>query len=145
MTAGKFLIEMTDERFFMPANDEVIEFIRRVNPSAHSDVGSVLLELCADEPGAHAYSPSFKSCAYVVLHTDRNRIFAIAFGQRGLAFRLSTSEVDEAIRDGGLRESSIGNDWVRFSPWDEAGKTGTSERLRRWFARAYDAAVRTKG
>ena len=55
--AGKFLIELTDPRFQIADNADVIEFIRRVNPFAHSDVGSMLFDLGKEIPGAHAYCP----------------------------------------------------------------------------------------
>ena len=41
----KFLIDLTDARFSIPENEDVLGFIRRVNPFAHSDVGTVLFEL----------------------------------------------------------------------------------------------------
>ena len=43
--AGKFLIDLTDDRFHVAGNEDVLAFVRRTNPFAHSDVGSLLLEL----------------------------------------------------------------------------------------------------
>ena len=146
---GKFLIDVTDARFFVTPNDDVIAFVRRANPFAHSDVGSLLIALGKELPGVHAYCPSYKSCAYVVLHTDADRIFAIAFGQRGLAFRLAAPALAEAIADGGTPAPEIGPDWVRFEPWDATAKPDARERLRRWcrhaFADATAAARDTQG
>jgi hypothetical protein len=138
---GRFLIDATDARFRIPANDDVIEFIRRANPFAHPDVGSLLLELGRDTPGAHAYCPSFKSCAYVVLHTDADVIFAIAFGQRGLAFRVPDAERTDALADGGVVAPEIGPAWVRFEPWDSHQRAETHARLERWCERALAAAI----
>jgi len=53
---GKFLIDVTDPRFLIAANEHVIEFVRRTNPFAHTDVGIPLLELAKELPGAHAPS-----------------------------------------------------------------------------------------
>lgn len=148
--SGKFLIDLTDARFHVDANADVLAFIRRANPFAHSDVGSLLLDLGESLPGVSAYSPSFASCAYVVLHTESNRIFAIAFGQRGLAFRPALSERAAALADGGTAAVHIGPDWVRFAPWGTTnGPTGVNdrdarERLRRWCAKAFDAARATE-
>ncbi len=139
--AGKFLIDVTDARFLIPANDDVIGFIRRANPFAHSDVGSVLLELGRDTPGAQAYCPSYGSCAYVVLHTDQHRIFAIAFGQRGLAFRLGAAARADALQDHGEPATAIGAEWIQLSPWDVPGITGAADRLQRWCARALADAM----
>ena len=84
-----FLIDLTDERFKIPSNQAVIEYIRRENPFAHSDIGAVLIRLAKLVPGAQYYSPSFSSLAYVVLHTEANLIFAIAIGMLKIDFRLS--------------------------------------------------------
>jgi hypothetical protein len=133
-----WLIDMTDPRFLGTDNEAVIEFIRRANPFAHSDVGSLLLELGKGITGAHAYSPSYKQYAYVVLHTDVSRIFAIAYGQRGLAFRLAAPSYSEALADDGTAAGDIGPDWVAFDPWNP--NVSTSElraRLERWSLQAF--------
>ena len=82
------LIDLTDERFKIPANRAVIEYIRRENPFAHSDIGDMLIRLGKLVPGAQYYCPSFSSLAYVVLHTKANVIFAIAIGMLKIDFRL---------------------------------------------------------
>ena len=139
---GKFLIDLTDARFRIAANEDVMEFVRRVNPFAHTDVGTRLLALGKEIPSARAYCPSYGSCAYVVLHTGADRIFAIAFGQEGLCFRISPTARADALADGGAPAPEIGADWVCFAPWDTRAMTGTHERLRRWCARAFtDAAA----
>jgi hypothetical protein len=129
---------MTDPRFLTADNDEVIEFIRRVNPFAHSDVGSLLLDLGKKLAAAHAYCPSYKQYAYVVLHTGESRIFAIAFGQHGLAFRLAPSSYAAALADGGIADGDIGRDWVTFDPWNPKVPTAELQaRLERWSAQAF--------
>lgn len=133
-----WLIDMTDPRFLVAANEDVIEFIRRANPFAHSDVGSLLLDLGKQLTGAHAYSPSYKQCAYVVLHTEASRIFAIAYGQRGLAFRLATSSYGDALADQGTAAADIGPDWVAFDPWNSnVSATERQARLDRWSFRSF--------
>jgi hypothetical protein len=134
---GKFLIDLTDQRFLIAANEDVIGFVRRTNPFAHTDVGIRVLELAKELPGAHAYCPSYMSCAYVVLHNDASRIFAIAYGQRGLAFRLAPVGYAEAVEDGGTPAPAIGPDWLSFAAYDMKGETGTRERLTHWCARAF--------
>jgi len=136
--AGKFLIEVTDERLFVPGNEEVLEFVRRANPFAHSDVGSLLLDLGKQIEGASAYSPSYRQFAYVVLHTEAWIVRAIAFGQSGLAFRLSPASRDAALADRGMAAPEIGADWVAFNPWDvDVSRGETRERLVRWCAQAF--------
>jgi hypothetical protein len=139
--AGKFLIELTDPRFAIDDNADVMEFIRRVNPFAHSDVGSILFELGKEIHGAHAYCPVPSVYSYVVLHTDANRIFAIAFGMSGLAFRLALSDEAAARSDGGIRAADIGAGWMRFEPWGRDSRAVTGARLRRWCACAHANAT----
>ncbi len=137
-TDRKWLIDVTDPRFMIAGNEAVIEFIRRVNPFAHSDVGSLLLDLGRKIEGVRAYCPSYKQYAYVVLHTDTWRIFAIAYGQRGLAFRLSQASRGDAVGDGGATAGDIGDDWVKFDPWNpKVSAPQMKARLERWTARAF--------
>jgi hypothetical protein len=128
---GKFLIDVTDARFMTPQNADVIEFIRVKNPFAHSDVGSIAFDYAKLIPGARAYCPAPKSYAYVALHDDNDRIFAIAFDMRGFALRLPPARIDEAVTDGAVCAPKIGSDWVTFDPWDAKDKT-RKEKLERW-------------
>ena len=133
--AGKFLIDLTDARFQTPQNADVIEFIRRANPFAHSDVGSVAFEFAKAIPGAHAYAPAARSYSYVALHDGRDRIFAIAYGQKYFGLRLATSLIDEAGLDGAVRAPEIGSVWVTFVPWDAKDKS-RMQKVRAWTERA---------
>jgi hypothetical protein len=138
---GKFLIDLTDARFLIAGNEHVLQFVRRANPFAHSDVGSLLLALGKEVPGAQAYCPSYAQCAYVVLHTEASQIFAIAFGQRELAFRLAPASVAVAIADG-AGASAIGANWVAFTAWgDRASGIDGHGRLQRWCAQAFAEAA----
>lgn len=107
-----FLIDLTDERFKILANNAIIEYIRRANPFAHSDLGDKLINLAKRIPGAHYYCPNFSACAYVVLHTERNLIFAIASGMWTFALRLPPKVVSQAVADGTGEYSDIGSDWL---------------------------------
>lgn len=142
---GKFLIDLTDPRFRVAGNEDVLEFVRRTNPFAHSDVGSLVLDLGKEVTGARAYSPSYAQCAYVVLHTEAWRIFAIAFGQRGLAFRLTPSSRARALGDAAVAAPEIGPSWVAFDPWDVATRASDLRaRLQRWCSQAFaDVTVST--
>jgi len=118
-----------------PDNADVIEFIRRKNPFAHSDVGSILFEYAKQIPGAHVYCPSARSFAYVILHDDNDRIFAIAFDQHGFGIRLAPASIDAAVGDGAVRAPEIGADWVTFNPWDVNDKSRT-QKMKTWTERA---------
>lgn len=139
--AGRFLIDVTDARFSIPDNADVLEFIRRANPFAHSDVGGIVFSLGKQIAGARAYCPAVKSFAYVVLHTEANRIFAIAFGQRGLAFRFDAQGYADAVANGGEPAPEIGADWVRIDPWSANRGGGLNPQIVGGAERAYRDAV----
>ena len=107
-----FLIDLTDERFKIPANHSIIEYIRRANPFAHSDLGDMLIKHAKRITGAHYYCPNFSACAYVALHTDGNLICAIASGMLKFTFRLPPNVVSQAVADGTGEYSDIGSDWL---------------------------------
>jgi hypothetical protein len=140
MTTGRFLIDLTDQHFFTPENADVLAFIRRVNPFAHSDVGAIVFECARQLDGARAYCPSAASCAYVVLHTASHRIAAIAYDQRGLAVRLGAQARAEAIAAGNALAPAIGADWVTIDPWPK-DRAPAQPSARDWMARAYGDAV----
>jgi hypothetical protein len=127
------LIDLTDERFKIPANRAVIEYIRRENPFAHSDIGAVLLQLAKLVPGTQYYCPRFSSMAYVVLHTNANLIFAIAIGMLKIDFRLSPTLVGEAMREGEAEHSDIGADWLSIRAFPKGDQRAVVDaRLNRW-------------
>ena len=95
-----FLIDLTEERFKIPANHAVIEYIRRANPFAHSDIGDLLITLAKRIPDTYYYCPSYRSCAYVVAHTKADVIFAVALGMLSIDVRLPAAIVTDTIADG---------------------------------------------
>jgi hypothetical protein len=137
-----FLIDLTEKRFKTPANQAVIDFIRRVNPYAHSDLGLKLIELGKAIGGTHYHCPAFSSYAYVVLHTESNVIFAIAFGMRDIAFRLPVGGVRSALAQGFAQSSEIGKEWLCVNPFPAGGPTAEVEaQLRSLCTRAFRYAM----
>ncbi len=137
-----FLIDLTDERFKIPPNRAVIEYITRHNPSAHSDIGSLLIRLARRMPGAQYYCPSYSSLAYVVLHTEAaNLIFAIAIGMLKIDFRVPVAFVREAIAAGEGEQSEIAVDWLSVAPFPKGESRAVVEaRLTRLCETAYQYA-----
>jgi hypothetical protein len=134
-----------DERFRIPENRAILDFVQRDNPSAHDDVATVLTESAKGMSDAGWYCPDVQSYAYVVLHTQGNRIFGIAFGQGGLAYRLPPERIPEAVAEGGKVYPEIGDDWVMFEPWPPGERIEvTLERPKRWCKIAHDHAVAPK-
>ena len=136
-----FLIDVTDERFKIPANRAFIEYIGRENPFAHSDIGDMLIRLGKPIPGAQYYCPSFSSLAYVVLHTKTNVIFAIAIGMLKIDFRLPPALVSKATGIGEGAHSYVGADWLSVRPFPRGEPRAEVEtRLNRWCEDAYQYA-----
>ena len=141
-----FLIDRTDEKFKIPPNGAVIEFIRRVNPFAHSDVSDLLMRLGKQVPGAQHYCPSFSSFGYVVLHTGTNLIFAIAIGMLKIDFRLPPALIREALERGEAEPSEIGADWLSARPFPRGeARAAVEARLARWCEAAYRYATELAG
>jgi hypothetical protein len=85
------------------------------------------------------YCPNVHAYAYFVLHTHDNRIFAIAFGQRALVYRLPCERIAEALAEGGSVQAEIGDDWILFDPWATSGGVAP-----KWCKIAHDFAVGAK-
>jgi len=124
-----------DERFSTEANAEVLSFLRRVNPSAHSDVAEELHRAGADLPVVRYYCPDVARYAFAVLHLEDLTIVGLAFGMSALAFRLPEDRIPEALRGGGSLADELGSGWVRFEPWTDVETLAQSrQRLARWCA-----------
>jgi hypothetical protein len=81
-------------------------------PSAHSDVVEVLERAVARCPGVQLFCPEPASFAYVAAYRADRRIFAVAFGMRGVACRVGPERAVEALAAGAAREPALGADWV---------------------------------
>lgn len=142
------LIDITDERFKLPANHAVIEYIRRANPFAHSDLGAQLIKLSKFIPKTHFYCPSFANCVYLVLHTDANVVFAIALGMLSIEFRLPIALVSDAVANGDGKASPIGDDWLSVTPFARGlAASANDARLLKWCeaAHTYTAVLAANG
>lgn len=98
--------------------------------SAHDDVASALARSAQGLSDVESYCPNPQSYAYAALHSG-GRIFGLAFGASGLAFRIP-APLREAALAVGARPSEIGGDWMEFEPWGD---------LRAWCKAAHDHVV----
>jgi hypothetical protein len=133
-----FLIDLTDDKFKIPENAAVIDFIRRANPFAHTDPADKLARLGKTIPGIRIYLPSPRAHSYLALHTEANVIFAVAFGMKDIALRLPP----EVLAEGGAPFLKIGEDWLSVEAFrGPAASAAWDATLRRWVEAAYRAAV----
>jgi hypothetical protein len=132
-----------DKKFKIAANREILAFITRTNPSAHSDISSALTDATESLPDVRQYCPDKHAYAYWALHTGDCRIFALAFGMSGLAYRVPFATISVATADGTGRRSEIGADWIEITPWP-TGMTSeaAASNLRRWCKIAHDYVAR---
>jgi hypothetical protein len=131
-----WLIDLTDQRFKIPANADVVGYIARANPFAHSDLGQRLIDLKGTLSEATVYSPSFKICAYVVLHNPANVIFAFAADMRDLSFRLPPAMHGEMLALGRANPSRIGGEWLDIAAFPSRQTTESEQRLADYCAAA---------
>lgn len=124
------LIDVTDRKFFIPANRAVLDYITKANPFAHSDIGAKLISLAKATPEVAFYCPNFRNCAFVALHDKSNRIFALAEGMNDLHFRLPLLEVETALSAGAAR-SEIGAQWIAAAAF-AASASDWDAQLHRW-------------
>ena len=119
-----------DSRLDREINRDVIAWLKRVQPSAHSDIASVLTDVIRGLPGAYHYCPDVHAYAFVAACTPEHGIFALAYGMSALALRLGPGDRTIALAEGGCEPSEIGDDWLEI--------TGDGAvDLRRWCRAAF--------
>ena len=130
-------------RFNRPANRQVVDYLVRHHPSAHSDVTTEMLLAAEDIADKGVFCPDPQRFAYCLLHTPEGVIFALATGMSSLAFLLPADAIDEALAEGAQAWPELGKRWVSFYPFDPEVPTETMrERLQRWCRAARDHALR---
>jgi len=121
-----------------PENNAVVAYLEQASPSAHSDVADELCRAAAGLADVRTHCPASGHYAFVVLIDRDDRIFGLARGMRGLAFRLPEDALDEARADGGADCPDLGEGWMAFEPFDANEPTDRLRaRLARWCAVAH--------
>lgn len=134
-----------EAKFRIAENEDVLAFIERENPSAHDNVASVLTDSANGLPDVQWYCPDVHAYAYMVLHTRDNRIFALAFGMNGLAYRVPPKMIPEALANCGSACSDIGADWVLIAPWPQGGAPqAAAPNHKLWCKIAHDYVAQLK-
>jgi hypothetical protein len=124
---------LVDERLRVAENRDVLAFLERSQPSAHSDVASELDLGCRGLPGVRLYCPDPSRYAWVGALDREQRIFGLAYGMRELALRVGTGQADAAVASGGELVPELGPGWVGFDAFvvDEP-QVQTRARIRDW-------------
>ncbi len=132
-----------DPRFDTSDNAEVLGFLRRARPSAHSDVAEELLRSANRLAGVTHYCPDPVNHAFVALHLANFSILGLAYGQSKLAYRLPENRIEQAIQEGALQASELGRGWLFFEPWSIKPLQESRRRLAQWCAIAVAGAQDT--
>ena len=69
-------------------NEQIIQFLKQYQPSAHNDIVQLLVESTSDLPDIKFYCPDTDNHAYYLAHTPDGVIFAAAVGMSALMYRL---------------------------------------------------------
>ena len=130
-----------------PENEQMIQFLKQHQPSAHADIVQLLVESAKDLPDIKFYCPDTDNHAYYLAHTPNGVVFAAALGMSALMYRLPKQSMSGALVKGGEILQDIGEPWVSFNPfWPEnekANKVDMSE-MKQWCKLAYHHALSNK-
>ena len=129
-------------------NEQIIQFLKQYQPSAHNDIVQLLVESTADIPLSHFYCPDTDNHAYYLVHTADGVIFGAAIGMSALMYRLPKQSMSAALVKGGEILKEIGEPWVSFNPfWPEQDvdsekvKKFDISEMKKWCKLAYHHAL----
>jgi len=104
-------------------NGKAFTYLHTQAPACHSDPGDVLIDAVSAYGDCTIYSPSFRRLQYVAVVTH-GRLFAIGFGQRGVAVRLPPEVYERALAAGEKHADFLGTEWITLelfrSGWTRA-------------------------
>jgi len=127
-----------------PENQQMIEFLKLYQPSAHSDIVQLLVKSTEDLSSIKFYCPDTDNHAYYLAHTPDGVIFAAAIGLSALMYRLPKQSMSGALVKGGEIFKEIGEPWVSFNPFwpdnDSRDQVNMSE-MKQWASLAYRYAL----
>lgn len=135
-------------QFDRPENQQIINFLKAFQPSAHADLVQLLVQSTTDLPEVQFYCPDTDNHAYYLAYTPDGVIFAAAIGMSALMFRVPQSSIAEALQKAGEVFQEVGEPWVSFNPfWPENEDvqqnrvaTLNTVDLKRWSHLAYQFA-----
>ena len=133
-----------DGELDLPENQQMIDFLKQHQPSAHMDIVQLLVESAEDLTDIKFYCPDTDNHAYYLAHTPNGVIFAAAIGMSALMYRLPKQSMSGALVKGGEIFKDIGEPWVSFNPfWPEDEKKGKANmpEMKQWCKLAYHHAI----
>jgi hypothetical protein len=127
-----------------PENQQIIEFLKLYQPSAHADLVQLMVKSTEDLPSVSFYCPDTDNHAYYLAHTPNGIVFAAAIGMSALMYRLPKQSMSGSIVKGGEIFKEIGEPWVSFNPFwpdNDHGNRVDVQELKQWSKLAYYHAL----
>lgn len=115
-----------------PENESMIAFLKRHQPSAHTDMVDLLVKAIEVLPDVKFYCPDTDNHAYYIAHTREGVMFAAAIGLSALMFRLPKQAMSGGLVKGGEIIKEIGDSWISFNPFWPEKETGEKSQLREY-------------
>ncbi len=132
-----------------PENEQIIQFLKQFQPSAHNDIVQILVKSAEQLPDVHFYCPDTDNHAYYLAHTSDGVIFAAAMGMSALMYRLPRQSISASLTKGGEILQEIGEPWVSFNPFwpeeempEDKSETFDIAEMQHWCNLAYHYALK---
>lgn len=139
MSLSEPIIELEGE-LDRPENQQIIDFLKLYQPSAHDDLVRILVESTEDLGSINFYCPDTDNHAYYLACTPNGVVFAAAMGLSALMYRLPKQSMSGALVKGGEIFKDIGEPWVSFNPFwpdDEHKDQVNMFEMKQWANLAY--------
>ncbi len=120
------------------ANGLAFAYLETQVPACHSDTGEVLIDAVSAFADCILYSPSFRRLQYVAA-IARARLFAIGYGQRGVAVRLPVEARERALSAGEKAADFLGPEWIALELFRSGWTRGATQE---WVRCAYEFALK---
>lgn len=125
-----------------PENSSMIEFLKKHQPSAHTDMVELLVKSTENLPDVHFYCPDTDNHAYYLAHTQDGIMFGAAIGLSALMYRLPKQAVSGSLVKGGEIFKDVGDSWISFNPfWPEDESRKHLDEMKHWCKLAYHHAI----
>ena len=123
-----------------PENQQIIDFLKQFQPSAHADIVQLLVESTSELASIKFYCPDTDNHAYYLAHTPDGVIFAAAIGMSALMYRLPKQSMSGALVKGGEIFKEVGEPWISFNPfWPDEERISqfSMSEMKQWAKLAY--------
>jgi hypothetical protein len=116
-----------DARLRIASNREIVAYLDREQPYAHSDLAEALVR--AAVPGMDYFCPAPGRYAYLAAFLPNLVIVAVAEGMQAVLIRVRLDAVSQAVAQGATLALDVGTTWVRLAMFSGTISQNTSRAL----------------